>query len=717
MGNSSSSSSRRSSSSNTSGGTSTNQGQNRLVPPQQHAPLNISPNQGANSSAGAFKMPGQARSNRYYVQIPRGVRPGQHFAVLVNGAQMMVKCPEGNQPGDRLIVTAPRQQTQQYVVMVPNNVRPGQQFRVVINNQEVMVTCPRGVQSGQRVTFQLPSQSQQPTPNTSPNHQMFEVIVPRGVMPGQPFALMANGQKVMVTCPQNVKPGQKIRFQLPIHLSSEQLSAVKLSYDKDGWMRCLGQDLKFHWAYNKQLDENGNALIAASGEVAKATLIPYDVEMRSFVREIYNNTTTNDKNAPAQLLRLIPATEYGIVTSVPGTSVNYNELASIGSLSFLGKKDWLKNQFNSIRIPWEEGHIKIRVRRESVLADAVDAWLSIDAEDMKKIFRFEFIGEPALDAGGVAREFYTLVCEQLFNADVGLFMSSSTNQMCMQINPNSDIANDFHLRYFHMAGRILGKAFMDDYITPVHLVRPLYKMLMAWPINMTDLEHIDNEIYRGLMNLLDIDDISYLYLEFSVTEDRLGQSVGVDLIENGSNISVDNDNLPKYLDIQLQYRLCNRIKNQLLEFCKGFYDVVPEPLLSVLDFQELELLLHGLPTIDMDDWISNTVFTGEFAGQPNHKVVQWFWEVVREYEQEQKAKLLQFVTGTSGVPVAGFAALQGNDGNVRQFTLHGDKNVKVLPRAHTCFNRLDCPIYKTKADMRKFLTIASMECTSGFGIE
>ena len=47
----------------------------------------------------------------------------------------------------------------------------------------------------------------------------------------------------------------------------------------------------------------------------------------------------------------------------------------------------------------------------------------------------------------------------------------------------------------------------DDYITPVHLVRPLYKMLMAWPINMTDLEHIDNEIYRGLMNLLDIDDI------------------------------------------------------------------------------------------------------------------------------------------------------------------------------------------------------------------
>eukprot|EP00606_Chrysophyceae_sp_TOSAG23-5_P000424 GSChrysophyteH2.ASY1.ANO1.774.1 assembled CDS len=630
-------------------------------PVNSNPPLNISPNQGANSSAGAFKMPGQARSNRYYVQIPRGVRPGQHFAVLVNGTQMMVKCPEGNQPGDRLIVTAPRQQTQQYVVMVPNNVRPGQQFR-------------------------LP-QTQTPAPSTSPNHQMFEVVVPKGVMPGQPFALMANGQKVMVTCPQNVKPGQKIRFQLPIQLSNEQLSAVKLSYDKDGWMRCLGQDIKFHWAYNKQ-----------GGETAVSkTRTPFDIDEKAFVRQI--DGAVGSKN---QTIRLIPATEYGIVTSIPGTSVNYSELASISSMSFLGKKDWLKNQFSAIRVPWEEGHIKIRVRRESILADAVEAWLSIDEADMKKIFRFEFIGEPALDAGGVAREFYMLVCEQLFNADVGLFSSSSTNQMCMQINPNSGIANEFHLRYFQMAGRILGKALMDDYITPVHLIRPLYKHLMGWPVNMRDLEHIDDEIYRGLISLLDVDDISYLYLEFAVTEDRLGQSVPVDLVENGSNISVDNENLPKYLEAQLAYRLMNRIRLQLLAFIQGFYDVVPEPLLSVLDFQELELLLHGLPTIDMDDWIANTLYTGEFAGQPNH---------------HQKAKLLQFVTGTAGVPVAGFTALQGNDGNVRQFTIHGDKNVKVLPRAHTCFNRLDCPIYKSKADLKKFLTIASMECTSGFGIE
>lgn len=72
-------------------------------------------------------------------------------------------------------------------------------------------------------------------------------------------------------------------------------------------------------------------------------------------------------------------------------------------------------------------------------------------------FRFEFLGEPALDAGGVAREFFAVICTQLFNPDCGLFLYSAVNQMCMQINPNSGIANDYHLRYFHMAGRILGE--------------------------------------------------------------------------------------------------------------------------------------------------------------------------------------------------------------------------------------------------------------------
>jgi len=361
--------------------------------------------------------------------------------------------------------------------------------------------------------------------------------------------------------------------------------------------------------------------------------------------------------------------------------------------------------------------MKIKVRRSNMMSDAMEALESIDKGDLRKTFRFEFIGEPGLDAGGVAREFYECVCEQLFNPDCGLFLYSSANQMCMHINHNSGIANEYHLKYFHMAGRLLGKALFDGQITPVHLVQPLYKHLMGWPITLKDITHIDEQIYRNLVELLDFDDVSILYLEFVVTEDHLGVPVTVPLVKGGADMAVDNSNLPDYLIAQLQYRLMNRVNEQLKEFLKGFYDVVPETLLSVFDFQEVELLLHGLPNIDMDDWLRHTEYTGEFFGNSGHKVVLWFWEIIRGYEQEQKAKLLQFVTGTSGVPVQGFSALQGNDGNIRKFCLHGDKNVKVFPRAHTCFNRIDMPIYKSKGEMQKYLTLAINMESTGFDME
>lgn len=341
---------------------------------------------------------------------------------------------------------------------------------------------------------------------------MFEVTVPEGVKPGQPFALIANGQRVMVTCPPNVKNGQKIRFQLPVHLSQEQLQSIRVNYDKDGWMRCLGQDLKFHWVFNKANSTEAPLV----PDVARK--IPFDIDNRAFVRQIIQDGADPKKFS----LKMLPANEYAIETLVKGTTVNYQELNTIAGRPFQEKVDWLKNQFSQLRVPWEEGHIKMKIRRHSMLIDAMEAIESIDAADMLKTFRFEFLGEPALDAGGVAREFFDAIAVQMFNPDCGLFSYSSVNQMCMQINPNSGIANENHHRYFHCCGRILGKALMDGQITPVHLIQPLYKHLMGWPITLRDLEQIDAEIYKNFSELLDFEDVGMLCLDFTVTEEQLG---------------------------------------------------------------------------------------------------------------------------------------------------------------------------------------------------
>jgi hypothetical protein len=179
------------------------------------------------------------------------------------------------------------------------------------------------------------------------------------------------------------------------------------------------------------------------------------------------------------------------------------------------------------------------------------------------------------------------------------------------------------------------------------------------------------------------DDLSMLALDFTTMSEVMGVKSEVELVKGGSDIEVTNDNFPEYVEACLKYKLMDMVKPQLNELLLGVFDVIPEPLLTIFDFQELELLMCGLPEIEMEDWKLHTAYSGEFDGiGSDHPTVGWFWEVVSEYDQELKARLLQFVTGTSGVPSRGFGVLQGNDGNVRKFTIHGvTVDICLYPRA------------------------------------
>ena len=244
-----------------------------------------------------------------------------------------------------------------------------------------------------------------------------------------------------------------------------------------------------------------------------------------------------------------------------------------------------------------------------------------------------------------------------------------------------------HLIYYRFLGRVMGKALFDRQLVAGHMVGYIYKHILGWPVTFGDLAMVDDEYYNNLKQLQTLatsgEDLSMLCLDFTTTQDIMGVKEEIELIPNGAKIEVDNDNFPEYLEACLKYRMLDRVKPQLNELLLGFFDVIPEPLLTIFDFQELELLMCGLPDIDLEDWKEHTEYSGEcdHVGG-DHQVCIWFWEVVGEFDRETKARLLQFVTGTSGVPSRGFGGLQGNDGNIRKFTIHGvGVDVCLYPRA------------------------------------
>ena len=63
-------------------------------------------------------------------------------------------------------------------------------------------------------------------------------------------------------------------------------------------------------------------------------------------------------------------------------------------------------------------------------------------------------------------------------------------------------------------------------------------------------------------------------------------------------------------------------------------------------------MLGGIGTINVKDWRDNTEYKKYSA---EDAVIQWFWRLVLSFGDEMRSRLLQFVTGTSRVPMNGFA--------------------------------------------------------------
>ncbi|CAK5270238.1 unnamed protein product [Mycena citricolor] len=357
------------------------------------------------------------------------------------------------------------------------------------------------------------------------------------------------------------------------------------------------------------------------------------------------------------------------------------------------------------------GKCDVKVRRSRILEDSYAAVMALPAEELKRRLMVSFDGEDGLDYGGVGREWFFLLSHEIFNPSYGLFEYSAHDNYTLQINPASGINPD-HLSYFKFIGRCLGLAifhrrFMDAYFVP-----SFYKMILGRSMTLGDLEAIDADLHRSLNWMLDNDITDVLDETFSVTEERFGEHVTVELKPGGEELSVTEENKKEYVESVVSYRIARRVKEQFDAFMEGLLELIPPELITVFDERELELLIGGMSEIDMDDW---TKFTDYRGYEKTDQVIEWFWQCIRSWPAERKSRLLQFTTGTSRVPVNGFKDLQGSDGP-RRFTIERSGDPQGLPRSHTCFNRLDLPPYEDYKSLETKLIFA-IEETEGFGQE
>uniref|UniRef100_A0A8C2L358 E3 ubiquitin-protein ligase n=1 Tax=Cyprinus carpio TaxID=7962 RepID=A0A8C2L358_CYPCA len=357
-------------------------------------------------------------------------------------------------------------------------------------------------------------------------------------------------------------------------------------------------------------------------------------------------------------------------------------------------------------------HIKITVTRKTLFEDSFQQIMSFSAQDLRRRLWIIFPGEEGLDYGGVAREWFFLLSHEVLNPMYCLFEYAGKDNYCLQINPASYINPD-HLKYFRFIGRFIAMALFHGKFIDTGFSLPFYKRILNKPLTLKDLESIDPEFYNSLIWIKD-NNIEECGLEmfFSVDKEILGEVSTHELKPDGGNIQVTEENKEEYIRLVAEWRLSRGVEEQTQAFFEGFNEVLPQQYLQYFDAKELEVMLCGMQEIDLNDWQRNTIYRHYTS---TSKQILWFWQFIKEMDNEKRMRLLQFVSGTCRLPVGGFADLMGSNGP-QKFCIEKVGKENWLPRSHTCFNRLDLPPYRSYEQLKEKLMFA-IEETEGFGQE
>lgn len=350
----------------------------------------------------------------------------------------------------------------------------------------------------------------------------------------------------------------------------------------------------------------------------------------------------------------------------------------------------------------------LEVRRGHLVEDTLRAIASSSVRLLLRPLKVFFVGEPAIDEGGVSKELFQLLLDEIFDADFGMFETSKESRRCwFRAQPGFAEAAELQAEFF-LVGLVLGLAVHNGQILDLRFPPALFRMLLNLPVGLAQLADIDPELARGLEQLRTFEgDVEATFCaDFTLTETAFGQTRTVELKPGGANIPVTNANREEYVALVAKHKIETSCKSQFGAFQRGFLLMCDGAALSFVTPEELEELVCGEPHLDFKALQANAAYDGF---RPDHPFVGWFWEVVHSLSSPEQATLLQFATGSDRAPVGGL-------GKLRFILQRAGPDSMALPVAHTCFNMLTIPEYTSRAKLRDRLLIAIANA-EGFGLQ
>ena len=346
--------------------------------------------------------------------------------------------------------------------------------------------------------------------------------------------------------------------------------------------------------------------------------------------------------------------------------------------------------------------LTINIRRKNLIEDALNE-LSRTEIKLQNPIKVRFIGEQGVDEGGVRKEFFLLFIRQIFDPNYGMFNYNSKTRLYWF----NHYTFEPKIKY-ELIGIIFGLAIYNNIILDVKFPITVYRKLLGLKPTLEDMKECDPELYKNLKFLKETKDDNLkeeLDTDFTIVDDKFGEKVVINLKENGDKIQVDKSNKDEYVELYLNWYFNTSIQEVFTSFERGFYRVFSRDLSKILSPEELELIICGNQILDFHE-LKRVCKYEEYT--KDSETIKYFWEILLEFNEEEKKKFLSFVTGCDRAPIDGLGSLPITISN-------GGTDIEQLPSAHTCFNNLILPNYKNKEKLKKNLLIA-INYSEGFGL-
>ena len=329
-------------------------------------------------------------------------------------------------------------------------------------------------------------------------------------------------------------------------------------------------------------------------------------------------------------------------------------------------------------------------------------------------FEVIFKGELVVGEAGPYRQFFADISKEIQNPQSELLTQTPNNvgksgdgihKYTIKPSGNSLLV----LQMYEFLGLLMGCCVRTGTRLTLDLPSFFWKPLVGINLRFDDLVEIDNPAAE-MLKFMESAPPELFEESFENFSTKLSDASLVDLIDNGRNIQVTYENKQDFIKAVLKVRFQESTK-QIKALREGLAKVVPIGLLNLITWKQLEEWVCGKPSVDLELLKKHTKYSGGLT-ETSQRII-WFWEVLKEFSQEELSKFIKFSWGQERLPNNDEEYSRTHIRLMIKPSMNQEHKDGPLPKADTCFFNLEIPDYSSKDILRNKLRYAFLtDCES-----